>query len=84
MEATILLPLQETQLIYLAHQLTPNGKQALLRALIPGMEDLDSLVDYGTRSIRAIAAQRGIDWDALSEDERMQLVDDLKHEDFRG
>ena len=84
MEATILLPLQETQLINLASQLTPNGKQALLRALIPGMEDLDSLVDYGTRRIRTIAAQRGIDWDALSEDERMQLVDDLKHEDFRG
>lgn len=84
MEATILLPLPETQMIGLARQLTPSGKQALLRALISDLEDLDALVDYGNQHIRAIAAQRGLNWDALSEDERMQLVDDLKHENRRG
>ena len=84
MEATILLPLQEKQMIGLACQLTPNGKQALLRALIPDLEDLETLVDYGNRRIRAIRAQRGLDWDALSDDERMQLIDDLRHEDRHG
>lgn len=84
MDATILLPLQEKQLIGLARQLTPTGKQALLRALIPDLEDLETLVDYGNRRIRSISAQRGLDWDALSEDERMQLIDDLKHEDRHG
>jgi hypothetical protein len=84
MEATILLPLQEKQMIGLARQLTPTGKQALLRALIPDLEDLETLVDYGNRRIRAISAQRGLDWDALSDDERMQLIDDLKHEDRHG
>ncbi|MFZ2359029.1 MAG: hypothetical protein WA040_06765 [Anaerolineae bacterium] len=84
MEATVLLPLPEAQMIGLARQLTPNGKQALLRALIPDLQELDALVDYGDRRIRAISAQRGLDWDALSEDERMALIDELTHEDHRG
>ena len=84
MEATVLLPLPEAQMIGLARQLTPNGKQALLRALIPDLGDLDTLVTYGDRRIRSISAQRGLDWDALSEDERMQLIDELTHEDHRG
>lgn len=81
MEATVLLPLPEAQVIGLARQLTPNGKKALLRALIPDLEELDALVEYGERRIRAISAQRGLDWDALSEDERMALIDELTHED---
>lgn len=81
MEATVLLPLPEAQVIGLARQLTPNGKRALLRALIPDLEELDAMVEYGERRIRAISAQRGLDWDALSEDERMALIDELTHED---
>ncbi len=84
MDATILLPLPEAQMIDLARQLTPSGKHALLRALISDMEDLDNLVAYGNQRMRAISAQRGFDWDALSEGERMQLIDDLKHENRRG
>ena len=84
MEATILLPLQETQMIGLARQLTPTGKQALLRALLPDMDDLDRLVDYGNQRMRVIAVQRGVDWETLTDDERMQLIDDLTHEDHRG
>ena len=84
MEATILLPLQETQMIGLARQLTPTGKRALLRALLPDMDDLDRLVDYGNQRMRVIAAQRGVDWETLADDERMQLIDELIHEDRSG
>ncbi len=48
METTILLPIEETQVINLARQLTQNGKQALLRALIPEMDEYERLVDAGT------------------------------------
>jgi hypothetical protein len=41
-------------------------------------------VEYGNQRIRQLAAQRGLDWETLSEDERMRLVDDLKHDDVRG
>ena len=84
MEATILLPIQETQVISLARQLTQNGKHALLRALIPGMEEYERLVDTGSQRIRVVAQKRGLDWDALSEEERAQLIDDILHEDSRG
>lgn len=84
METAIFLPLDETQVITLARQLTPAGKRALLRTLLPDLDELDRLVEYGNQRIRQIAAQRGLDWDTLSEDERMQLVDDLKHDDVCG
>ena len=81
MEATILLPIEETQVIGLARQLTQSGRRALLRALIPGMDDYDRLMEFGNQRIHAIAQKRGLDWDALSEEERMQMIDDILHED---
>ncbi len=81
METTILLPIEENQVINLARQLTQSGKQALLRTLIPEFDEYDRLVDAGNKRIRSIAQARGLDWDALAEDERMQLVDDILHED---
>ena len=84
MEATLLLPIPEQQIIGLARQMTPNGKQTLLRTLIPGMDEVDRLLTYGDQRIRAIAVQRGIEWDALGEDERMQMIDAIKHEGRNG
>ena len=48
--------------------------------LIPQFEEFEDLVDYGNRRIRALCAERGLDWDGLSEHERERLVDDLLHE----
>jgi len=79
MESTIALPVSERQVIALAKQLTPKSKQTLLQNLIPEMDALDRLVDYGDRRIRAICASRNLDWDMLAEDERMQLLDELLH-----
>jgi hypothetical protein len=84
MDTAIFLPLDESQVITLARQLTPAGKRALLRTLLPDLDELDRLVESGNQRIRQLAAQRGLDWETLSEDERMRLVDDLKHDDVRG
>ncbi len=84
MESSILLPVSERQVIALAQQLTPNGKRKLLQNLISGMDALDRLVDYGDQRIRAICASRNIDWDGLSDDERMRLLDEMLHEDQHG
>ncbi|HRJ41414.1 MAG: hypothetical protein KJZ86_13095 [Caldilineaceae bacterium] len=80
MESTVLLPIPEDQIIALAQQLTPRSKRALLQRMIPEMEALDRLVGYGEQRIRAIGASMGTEWELLSEDERMQLVDQLIHE----
>lgn len=84
MESSILLPVSEHQVIALARQMTPDGKRTLLRNLIPEMDALDRLVDYGDQRIRALCASRGLDWDEFSDDERMQLLDDMMHEVSHG
>jgi hypothetical protein len=36
-------------------------------------------VDYGDLRIRQLCAERGLDWDRLTEDEREKLIDELLH-----
>jgi hypothetical protein len=77
----VLLPVHEPQVVELVRQLSPESKRAVLRLLIPDLDRFEILVDYGDERIRALCAQRGIDWDALSEKERRRLIDDLLHEE---
>jgi hypothetical protein len=42
-------------------------------------DDFERLVDYGSQRIRDLCAEHGMDWDALSEEERHQLIDTLLH-----
>ena len=76
---TVTLTVPESQLIEWVQQLPPKSKHAVLQALIPGLDELNRLVDYGDQRMRQLCAERGIDWDTLSEDERRQLVDELLH-----
>jgi len=77
--AEVMLPVREAQIVELVRQLSPEGKRIVLQVLIPDLDQLEALVDYGDKRIRALCAQRGIDWDALSEEERQTLIDDLLH-----
>lgn len=79
--AEVMLPLNESQVIELTRQLSPEGKRAVLRSLVPDIDQFEGLVDYGNERIRTLAEQRGIDWDGLSEAEREQLIDTLLHEE---
>ncbi|MEJ5310146.1 MAG: hypothetical protein WHX52_10260 [Anaerolineae bacterium] len=78
---TIQLELPESQVLKLVRQLSPAGKRAALYELIPALDELDTLVDEGDKRIRALCAERGVEWDALTESQRMQFVDTLLHED---
>jgi hypothetical protein len=77
---TITLTVPESQIIEWVRQLSPQTKQAVLRALIPELDELEALMDYGSQRMRQLCAERGVDWDSLSEDERQKLVDELLHE----
>ena len=79
--ADVMLPVRESQVIDLAQQLSPDGRRAVLRALIPDVDQFEALVDYGGERIRVLCADLGIDWDSLSERERERLIDDLLHEE---
>jgi hypothetical protein len=61
-------------------QLSPEAKLEVLRILVPKLDELEALVDYGSQRMRHLAAARGIDWNSLTESEREHLVDELLHE----
>jgi hypothetical protein len=77
----ITLEVPESQLVEWVLQLSPTAKQTVLKALIPRLDELEVLVDYGSQRMRALCVERGLDWDSLTEDERQQLVDELLHAD---
>lgn len=79
--ADVMLPLAESQVVELVRQLSPQSKRAVLRTLVLDLDQFEFLVDYGNERIRTLCAQRGIEWDSLSEEERERLIDDLLHED---
>jgi hypothetical protein len=41
----------------------------------------ESLSQYGQARARELAAQRGLNWDTMSDAEREAFIDDLVHED---
>jgi hypothetical protein len=77
---TITLTVPESQVVEWVRQLSPEAKLNVLRILVPKLDELEALVDYGSQRMRALAAGRGIDWDALTEREREDLIDRLLHE----
>lgn len=76
----ITLEVSESQVVEWVQQLSPVAKQSVLKALIPRLDELEALVDYGDQRVRALCAERGLDWDSLTEDERERLIDELLHE----
>ena len=70
------------QVIELVKQQPPDSKQAVLNALSVERETwwLEMLTE-GEQQMRCLCADRGLDWDSMSEDEREVFVDDLLHED---
>ena len=77
---TITLELPESQLIEWVQRLSPDARLSVLKALIPHLDEFEALVDYGAQRAREICAQRGLDWDSMSEAERQQWIDQVVHE----
>lgn len=70
------------EVIDLVRQLPPDRKRDLLRALAhdaaAGREQRMRLAET---QLRRLALERGFDWDAMTDDQRETLVDELIHED---
>ena len=75
---TVQIP--EEQLIEWVKKLSPSAKRALIRELLPSLNELDQAVDYGTQRMRELCAQRGLNWDTMSEDDREKLINELLHQ----
>lgn len=77
MKSLVLLPISEEQVMALVQQLTPDGKRQLIRTLLTELDTPDWLVDFDDQRMRTISASRNIDWDSLSDDDRMRLLDEM-------
>jgi hypothetical protein len=72
------LTLTDDQVIELAKQLSPGGKQTLLMMLAADQENwLEEMERLGEEQMRQLCAQCGLEWDAMSKDERAAFADDL-------
>ena len=85
MEFTINLTTE--QIIDFIQQIPPEEKIAVLTTLAEQAhaeqahaEHADQ-IKYGEAKVRKVCAARGLNWDAMTEEERIDFIDDLVHED---
>ena len=76
----VTLEVSESQVVEWVQQMSPEAKHEVLRALIPRLDAFEALVDHGSERIRALCAERGPEWDSMTEEDRERLIDELLHE----
>lgn len=75
------LELTDQQIVDLVKQLPPERKREALLALAQdAAARRDERMKNGEAQIRRACAERGLDWDKMSDDEREAFFDDLVHE----
>lgn len=78
--ATISLSLTDDQLVKLVEQLPPDQQGLVYQRLVQKTWRRWLEASQGAEDeARRLALARGLDWDALTEDERMRFVDELVH-----
>ena len=79
MKFTVKLTVKE--IIDFIQQIPPREKIALLTSLAEQAHtEHAEEIEYGEARIRKVCAARGLDWDAMTEEERIDFMDDLVHE----
>ena len=78
--AGISLVIPESQVVKWVQELSPEAKHAVLRLLIPQLDEMDRVIKHGNRRLRELCRARGLEWDELSEAQRERLIDDILHE----
>jgi hypothetical protein len=61
-------------------ELSPRARSEALRRLLPMSRYLERAIERNRPRIEALARERGLDWNALSDQQRESLIDDLVHE----
>ncbi|MDB9398030.1 hypothetical protein [Microcystis aeruginosa] len=75
------LTLSNEQVIELVKQLPEAQQQELFRFLVQRQwGNMEAITDYGSQQAKIVAAERGYDWDTMTEDEREEFIDEIVHE----
>ena len=76
------IKLTTKQVIDFIQQIPPEDKLAVLTTLAEQAHaEHDEQIRYGEAKMRKVCAARGLDWDAMTEEERINFIDDIIHED---
>lgn len=74
------LNVREDEIVRSLDQLSPQARRQALKRLLPTAAYLERAIERNRPRIEALARQRGLDWNTLTDDQKEQLVDDLLHE----
>lgn len=76
------LTLSNEQVIELVKQLPAAQQAEVFRfLLLQQWGEWGALSHYGADKARLVAQERGFDWDAMTEEDRETLIDNVVHED---
>lgn len=76
------LEITNEQVVELVRNLPPEQKRAALLALAEDAASRrEERMGYAGLQLRRLCTERGLNWDAMTEAERENFVDDLVHED---
>ena len=76
------LELSDAQVVELVKQMPPERQRAALLALAAGAAQCrEERMQYAEGQLRRVTAERGLEWDRMSEDQREEFIDELLHED---
>ena len=70
----------EYQILQSLDQLSPQARRQAIKRLLPSAAYLERAIERNHPRMEALAKQRGLDWNALTEDQKAQLVDQMLHE----
>jgi hypothetical protein len=77
-----ILELTDEQIVDLVKQMPPERRRLALLALAAGAtQRREERMQYAEAQLRRLSAERGLEWDKMSDDQREDLIDDLLHED---
>lgn len=75
------LTVEDNQILELVRQLPVERRAWLFRQLLQDeWPDWVALAEYAAQRARIVAAERGRDWDTMTDSEREALVDAVVHE----
>jgi hypothetical protein len=75
------LELTKEQVFDLVQQMPANDKREMLQVLAEGVAGRANRQRFAEDQLRKLCAACGLNWDAMSADQREEFIDDLIHED---
>ena len=76
------LELTTEQIIDFLQQMPPEEKLTVLKALAKeARAGRAERMKYAESKVKKLCVERGLDWDTMTDEERLYFIDDIVHED---